>query len=110
LYDALHPAVLRAIHQVVIAGHRQGKPVGVCGEMAGDPAAAIVLLGMGVDSLSMSVASLSRVKWAIRNIRRDEAETVLAEVLDMEDTEAVRDRLEQVLDDAGLGGLVRAGK
>jgi len=110
LYDALHPAVLRAIQQVVAAGHRQSKPVGVCGEMAGDPAAAIALLGMGVDTLSMSVASLPRVKWAIRNIRRDQAEAVLNEVMDMEDAEGVRERLEQILDDAGLGGLVRAGK
>lgn len=110
LYDALHPAVLRAIYQVIAAGHRQGKPVGVCGEMAGDPAAAIALLGMRVDTLSMSVASLPRVKWAIRNVRRDHAETLLAEVLDMEDAVSVRDRLEQALDDAGLGGLVRAGK
>ena len=78
--------------------------------MAGDPAAAIALLGMGVDTLSMSVASLPRVKWAIRNIRRDQAEAVLAEILEMEDAGAVRERLEQVLDDAGLGGLVRAGK
>jgi phosphotransferase system enzyme I (PtsP) len=110
LYDALHPAVLRAINQVVAAGRSQGKPVGVCGEMAGDPAAAIALLGMGVDTLSMSVASLPRVKWAIRNIRRDQAEAVLAELLDMEDAVSVRERLEQVLDDAGLGGLVRAGQ
>ncbi len=109
LYDALHPAVLRAIYQVIAAGHRQGKPVGVCGEMAGDPAAVIVLLGMGVDNLSMSVASLPRVKWAIRNIRRDQAEALLAELLELEDAVSVRERLEQVLDDAGLGGLVRAG-
>lgn len=110
LYDALHPAVLCAIQQVIVAGHAQGRPVGVCGEMAGDPAAAIALLGMGVDSLSMSVASLPRVKWAIRNVRREQAEAVVAEVLGMEDAVAVRERLEHLLDDAGLGGLVRAGK
>jgi phosphotransferase system enzyme I (PtsP) len=110
LYDALHPAVLRAIYQVINAGHRNGKPVGVCGEMAGDPAAAIALLGMGVDHLSMSVASLPRVKWAIRNVRRDHAEAALVEVLEMEDAVSVRVRLEKILDDAGLGGLVGAGK
>jgi phosphotransferase system enzyme I (PtsP) len=110
LYDALHPAVLRAMRHVVTSAHRQGKPVGVCGEMAGDPAAAIALMGMGVDTLSMSVASLPRVKWAIRNIRRDHAEAHLADILEMEDAGSVRDHLERVLDDAGLGGLVRAGK
>jgi phosphotransferase system enzyme I (PtsP) len=110
LYDALHPAVLRAIYQVIESGHRQGKPVGVCGEMAGDPVAAIVLLGMGVDHMSMSVASLPRVKWAIRNISCDQAKTILAEVLDMDDPLAVREHVEKVLESAGLGGLVRAGK
>jgi len=110
LYDALHPAVLRAIYQVIESGHRQGKPVGVCGEMAGDPVAAIVLLGMGVDHMSMSVASLPRVKWAIRNISCDKAKAILAEVLDMDDPLAVRDHVEKVLESAGLGGLVRAGK
>ena len=58
LYNALHPAVLRAIHHVVIESHAQQRPVSVCGEMAGDPAAAILLLGMGVDSLSMSSSGL----------------------------------------------------
>lgn len=110
LYDALHPAVLRAIHQVIEAGHRQGKPVGVCGEMAGDPVAAIVLLGMGVDHLSMSVASLARVKWAIRNISCDHAKNILAEVLEMDDPVAVRDHVEKVLEGVGLSGLIRAGK
>jgi len=110
LYDALHPAVLRAIYQVVESGHRQGKPVGVCGEMAGDPVAAIVLLGMGVDHMSMSVASLPRVKWAIRNISCDHAKAVLAEVLQMDDPVAVREHVEKILEAAGLSGLIRAGK
>jgi phosphotransferase system enzyme I (PtsP) len=110
LYDALHPAVLRAIHQVVEAGHRQGKPVGVCGEMAGDPVAAIVLLGMGVDHMSMSVASLARVKWAIRNISCDHAKKIVAEVLEMDDPVAVREHVEKVLEGVGLSGLIRAGK
>lgn len=110
LYDALHPAVLRAIFQVIESGHRQGKPVGVCGEMAGDPVAAIVLLGMGVDHMSMSVASLPRVKWAIRNISCDHAKAVLAEVLEMDDALSVREHVEKVLQSAGLSGLVHAGK
>ena len=110
LYDALHPAVLRAIRQVIESGHRQGKPVGVCGEMAGDPVAAIVLMGMGVDHMSMSVASLPRVKWAIRNISCDHARAVVAEVLEMDNPVQVREHVEKVLEGAGLSGLVRAGK
>lgn len=110
LYDALHPAVLRAIMQVVEAAHAQGRPVGVCGEMAGDPVAALALLGIGVDNLSMSVASLPRVKWMIRSVPRERARLLLAEVTACENADQVRLHLERALTQAGLGGLVRGGK
>ncbi len=110
LYDALHPAVLRAVAQVVAGAHRHGKPVGVCGEMAGDPAAAILLLGMGVASLSTAAASLARIKWVIRNFSVAEARDLLDQALLMEDSRTIRRFLEERLDRAGLGGLVRAGK
>jgi phosphotransferase system enzyme I (PtsP) len=66
LYESLHPAVLRAIKQVLDEAHKLGKPVSVCGEMAGDPASVLALLGLGVDSLSMNASNFSRVKWVIR--------------------------------------------
>lgn len=110
LYDALHPAVLQAIQNVVTAGHAQAKPVGICGEMAGDPVAAILLLGMGVDNLSMSVASLLRVKWVLRNFTQQRARELLSVALACEGADTVRLHLERALVEAGLGGLVRAGK
>jgi len=110
LFDALHPAVLRAIRQVVQSAHETGKPVSVCGEMAGDPAAALLLLGMGVDSLSMSSASLLRVKWSIRSFSMPEVQTLLDEVWKFEDAGEVRALLHNTLEEAGLGGLVRAGR
>ena len=110
LYDSLHPAVLHAILQVVEGARLHGKPVSVCGEMAGDPASAILLVGMGVDSLSMSVSSLPRVKWVIRNVTRARAKEILQEVLAMEDVHEIRHHLNERLEQAGMGGLVRAGK
>ena len=110
LYDSLHPAVLQAIMQVVEGARLHGKPVSVCGEMAGDPASAILLVGMGVESLSMSVSSLPRVKWVIRNITRARAREILQEVLVMEDVHEIRRHLNERLEQAGMGGLVRAGK
>ena len=110
LYDSLHPAVIRAILQVVESARVHGKPVSVCGEMAGDPAAAILLVGMGIESLSMSVASLPRVKWVIRNLTRERANEILSNVLVMEDVESIRAYLNQTLEEAGMGGLLRAGK
>ncbi|TCK19267.1 phosphotransferase system enzyme I (PtsP) [Thiogranum longum] len=110
LYNALHPAVLRAIHQVVVEAHAHQRPVSVCGEMAGDPAAALLLLGMGVDSLSMSSASLLRVKWVLRSFNTEKMQSLLEETWLLEDATAVRALLHNSLDEAGLGGLIRAGR
>ena len=109
LYQSLHPAVLRAVQGVVEDAHSLGKPVSVCGEMAGDPAAVLALLGLGVDSLSMSVSSLPRVKWVIRSFTHSEARDVLMQAWEMEDPLAIRKLYNSVLEQGGLGGLVRAG-
>lgn len=110
LYKGLHPAVLRALCQIINDAHAEQTPVSVCGELAGDPAAAILLLGMGVDSLSMSVSNLPRVKWVIRSFPQKRARELLQEVLRFESAAVVRKHLDAALEDAGLGGLVRAGR
>ena len=61
-YDYFHPAVLKAIAHVIEAGHRQGIPVGMCGEMAGDLQAVPILLKMGLDEFSMSAGSIDYVR------------------------------------------------
>ncbi len=110
LYDALHPAVLRVIRHVVQEAHAVGRPIGVCGEMAGDPAAALLLLGMGVDSLSMSATSLLRVKWVVRSISQSQVQKLVQEAWELEEGSAVRALLNDCLETAGLGGLVHAGR
>ena len=77
--------------------------------MAGDPAAALALLGLGVNSLSMSVSNLPRVKWVIRSFSAGEARELLAQAWAMEDPLAIREMYNRVLEQSGLGGLVRAG-
>lgn len=109
LYDSLHPAVIRAILQVVESARVHDKPVSVCGEMAGDPVAALLLLAMGINSLSMSVSSIPRVKWVVRNVTRERARQILSEILVMEDAESIRNHMNTVFENAGMGGLVRAG-
>ena len=110
LYDSLHPSVLRVMSKLVKTAHRLNKPVSVCGEMAGDPAAVVLLVGMGVDILSMSPASLSRAKSVIRNLRRKRSEELLRKASSMEGPEAIRGLINNELDAMGLGSLVRAGK
>lgn len=110
LYDTLHPAVVRALWDVVNGAHQSGREVSVCGEMAGDPAGAILLLGMGVDSLSMTAGSLPRVKWVLRSISHSTARDLLEQALETRDAAAVRQSLNRALEGVGLGGLVRAGR
>lgn len=110
LYDGLHPAVLQAIYDIIKRVRLAERSVGVCGEMAGDPAAALLLMAMGVDNLSMSLGNLLKIKWLIRSISLSYAQELLTEVLHMSTARAVRERLNQVLEQRGLGGLIRIGK
>jgi len=110
LYDSLHPAVLRALLQAVDGGHQEGKHVTICGEMAGDPAAVLLLVAIGFDSLSMSASSISRMKWVIRQFSLRKAKKLLQEVLSMESAVMIRCHMELALEQVGLGGLIRAGK
>jgi phosphotransferase system enzyme I (PtsP) len=87
-----------------------GRPVSACGEMAGDPAGALLLMAMGVDSLSMNLGSLLKIKWLIRSVRYDEAQALLAEVAEFDSAAAIRDRTNTFLDQHGLSGLLRVGK
>jgi phosphotransferase system enzyme I (PtsP) len=110
LYDPLHPAILRTLIRVIEGGHGVGIKVSICGEMASDPLAVIVLLAMGFDTLSMNSSSLPRIKWVIRNISLAGARKVLADVLELEHPKEIRLRLQRALEEHGLGELVRAAK
>lgn len=91
--DALHPAVLRMIRGVVEAAHDHGKWVGVCGELAGDVAATEILVGLGVDELSMSPPSIPLVKQRVREISRSMAREFARSCLDMAGPLEVREAL-----------------
>ncbi|RUR13116.1 phosphoenolpyruvate--protein phosphotransferase [Legionella sp. km772] len=110
LYDALHPAMLRVLLKIVEGGHAAGVEVSICGEMASDPLAVILLIAMGFDTLSMNSAGLPRVKWVIRNFAIANARKILAEVLEFEHPTEIRFHLQKALEEEGLGGLIRAGK
>jgi phosphotransferase system enzyme I (PtsP) len=107
LYHAYHPAVLQALQIVVDAGHAEGKPVSICGELAGDPAAAVLLLAMGYDILSMNATNLPKVKSVIRNISIDTARKLLAAAMQMESSLHIREMLEDTLKVAGVTRLLR---
>ena len=110
LFSSLHPAVLKAMRQIVEGAQRTNTPVSVCGEMAGDPLGVMALLGMGIDSLSMSVGSLLRAKKVIKSVSMTEMATMFSEAIKMADADDIREFYTDKLNEKGLGGLIRAGK
>lgn len=110
LYDALHPAVLRALIQIVESGHQEGKHISICGELAGDPVASMLLLAIGFDSLSMNASSIGRIRWIVRHVTKKKCAKLLQEVLSMESAVMIRCHLELALERAGLSHLIRAGR
>lgn len=83
LYEPTHPAVIRTLKHIVDAAHKENVPVGVCGEMAGDPVFAPLLLGLGVDSLSMAPTWIPAVKYIVRAMTMADARALAAEALSM---------------------------
>ncbi|MDP3562092.1 MAG: phosphoenolpyruvate--protein phosphotransferase [Legionellaceae bacterium] len=110
LYDSLHPAMLRTLMKIIEGAHAAGVKVSICGEMASDPLAVILLLAMGFDTLSMNSSSLPRVKWVIRNFSLAFARKILADVLELEHPAEIRLYLKRALEEQGLGDLIRSGK
>ena len=93
LYQTWHPAVWRLIETTVEGARESGIPAAMCGELAGDPLAAVLLAGLGLDELSMSVHSIPAVKSMVRSIDTLSAREALAEVLTMENADDVQSLL-----------------
>lgn len=106
LYEEVHPAVISALREVARATHAEEKPLGICGELAGTPVGAVLLMAMGYHVLSMNATHLPKVKWVIRNIKRSDARRILARVLKMDTAEEVSRYVNQQLVDAGLDRVV----
>jgi phosphotransferase system enzyme I (PtsP) len=98
--------VLQALAAVAEASRAEGKPIGICGELAGDPQGAVLLLAMGYDVLSMNATSLPRVKKALRNLHLAEARQLLAEVMAMDEVTAIYQRLERFLAEHGMENFI----
>ena len=106
LYEEVHPAVLSALREVARAAHAEEKPLGICGELAGTPVGAVLLMAMGYHVLSMNATHLPKVKWVIRNIKRRDARRILARVLKMNTADEVSRYVNRQLIDAGLERVV----
>ena len=107
LYDSMHPAVLAAINHVVKAAHAEGKRASVCGELAGDPIGALILVAMGYDSLSMNASNLLRVKALLRKANYSKLRSALREILHVSDADSVRARIEETVTDPEVKKYMR---
>jgi phosphocarrier protein FPr len=103
--DALHPAILKEIDQVVRAAHAQGKWAGVCGEIASDPLAAPIFIGLGVDELSMNPVEIPRIKMVVRRIRQEEAHRLAENALRCASASEVRRLASELLEKSQPQGL-----
>ena len=110
IYSSLHPAVLKAMQQIVDGAGKSHTLVSVCGELAGDPLGVMALLGMKIETLSMSVGSLLKTKKVIRSFSRSELEILFRQAVSFSDARQVRKLYIDNLDKKGLGRLIRAGK
>lgn len=89
LYEPTHPAVLRTIKSIVDAAHRQNIPVGVCGEMAGDPIFLPLLLALGVDEISVVPTAIGVAKYLIRNISSTELTQLIDQAFELNDAKKI---------------------
>lgn len=97
LYNHFNPAVLRLVQRTISSARENGIWAGMCGEMASDPNAAVLLMAMGISELSMSAPSIPRVKEKIRSISSVKAKEILADVMAMEDGDEIRSYLQKIL-------------
>ena len=102
LYQPLHPGVLRLIKHVIDASHEQGKFTGMCGELASDPVATMILLGLGLDEFSMTASSIPLIKNILRSVSKAECEEVANKVLTMDTAEEITGYAKSVLIEKGL--------
>ncbi len=98
LYEPTHPAVIRLIRHTVQAAHQEGIWVGMCGEMASDPASALILLGMEIDELSVSPAMIPEVKKIIRSVSIKDAQQLAKDVFNYATAEEVQHKALELLE------------
>lgn len=110
LYHSFHPAVLTALYKIAQDAKAINKPVSICGELAGNPAGAVVLMAMGYDMLSMNASNLPKVKSVIRGISQEWAQELLAEIMQLENAQVIAATVELALEKVGLGRMIGPGR
>ena len=110
MFQPHHPAILNMIYRTVNAAHREGIPVAVCGEMGSDPMSVLLLVGLGVDELSMTPWSVMATKKIIRSINFEDVRESALAVLQMDDANSVNGymyrKYAQTITDLGISSFI----
>ena len=109
LYNSFHPSVLTVLQEIVTQANQLNRPITVCGELAGDPAGAVLLMAMGYEKLSMNAHNIRKINWVIRSIELKHSQQLLVDVMMLDNPNEVKTYVDTFLETHGLGGLVRAG-
>lgn len=110
VYDALHPSVIHALKHIIDVSQQLQLPVSVCGELAGDPIGALLLVGMGYRSLSMNTRNVAKIKYMLRHVSVSDMQQLADFALSATYADEVRRNTIEFVDGHGLGGFIRAGK
>lgn len=106
LFDSYHPGILRALNRTMSDCKRLNLDVSVCGELAGEPLGALLLVAMGYNKLSMNYASLGKINYLLRRVNKHELVALLASVLSLSNGQQVKDKLTEFLIEQGLAQLI----
>ncbi len=106
MYDGLHPAVLRALQQIIQVANQQAKPVSVCGELAGDSIGVLILLAMGYRRFSMNLNNIAKVKYLLRRVRTDALAPLLEQAIQLSDSAQIRKIFTNYLESLGLQNFI----
>ncbi|CAM2949558.1 phosphoenolpyruvate--protein phosphotransferase [Vibrio mytili] len=110
VYESMHPAVLLALKQIHDVCQQHQLPVCVCGELAGDPFGALLLLGLGYTSLSMNTSNVAKVKYLIRHSQQQELEKLVERAMTLSYGQDIHQMMNDYFIQQGFAGFVRAGK
>lgn len=110
IYETLHPSVLAAMKHIFETCQSYHLPVCICGELAGDPIGALLLVGLGYDTLSMNTSNVAKVKYLLRQTSQQELKLLADKALMQPYGETIYNQMRDYFEDKGLAGFIRAGK
>lgn len=110
VYEYVHPSVVRALKHIHDMCQQHQLPICICGELAGDPIGALLLIGMGYRSLSMNTSNVARIKYILRKSQSEELQALLHQAMQQAYGTDIYNLVFQYLEEKGLAGFIRAGK